>query len=156
MSLDITTLDQLFCTLWKTYHLYLKCSLPTTSNSWAYTPAEWKQALLTTRPMIFKYASSMEIPHTLLNTTVWTDYFTNRSVNRGDYAHGITPLMLAVILNQPAIVQSLLDLGAEPDLQTEEGESARMFAEHGKNAEILCILDKFPPPELLTNWDFTN
>jgi len=82
----------------------------------------------------------------------WREYFQTRNhlINKGDCEHKITPLMAAVIAGRADLVEEIMSLGADLDLETEEGESARTFATHDV---IIKIFNDFPAPTLLTSWD---
>ncbi len=82
----------------------------------------------------------------------WREYFHAHPerVNRGDCEHKITPLMAAVIAGRTDLVKEIISFGADLDLETEEGESARTFAIHD---DMIKIFSNFPAPTLLTSWD---
>lgn len=161
----VGALGQTFQEIWKKYHELLKRNLHQTGSSWALTAAEWKTALIKTRNNILEYCQkniplrfAEEKPFEELNITwydIWTLYFEQRPhlLNKGDQEHKITPLMLAVIFGKQSFVKALLDLKADVDLETEEGESARTFAQHYQNPLVLQELERCPPPQLLVSWD---
>lgn len=68
--------------------------------------------------------------------------FIKYGANINKIVNNMTPLMVAARFNQVEIIKILLENGAEPSLENERGYTALHFAEFGKSAESIAILNK--------------
>lgn len=141
----VRAMRDMFTIVWSKYNILLKNNLPKSSTSWAYTSGEWNAALLKTRDDM---SLSVELSQALPWELMWRSYFHQypHLINKGDAEHRITPLMVAVILKRADLVAVMLDVHADVDLQTEEGESAVSFAKHYKLDEIVELLASHSTP----------
>jgi len=78
-----------------------------------------------------KEESASRIMHELISRGVLLDTFNSA---------GETALMIAVKRGKVKIIKNLLELGASPDVQTPDGESALTLAEASGNDELLKLL----------------
>ena len=65
------------------------------------------------------------------------------SVDATDRQHGMTALMWAALKGHGPVVQSLLDVGADPLLQDRYGKSAATLAREHGHSEICSMLQQY-------------
>lgn len=73
------------------------------------------------------------------------------NVNIGNKYTGMTPLMLAVKSNKPALVKALLEQGADVNLKNKNGDTALMFALKDRNHQLFYKLIQKGANPAITN-----
>ena len=100
---------------------------------------------------INKFFSAYELLHLAIksgNEKFAKTFLSNNNVNT--YYNGLTPILLAAMLDQYTIAKFLLDAGADVNLSDEHNKTPLMAAVSNSNVELILLL--LPGNKTINNW----